>query len=1029
MDAENSLQSEIVAKGKEIFARMEGQAPSVFSPQNITGRLMEWSMRNEALKVQLFRFVDVLPVLSSSKEIARHAQEYLGSGVSGLPLPVQWGVQASPTLPWLTGFAARKGVEQMAKAFILAPNGAEAVPKLLEMRKLPLAFTVDILGETAVSETEAEQYLARYQELVTSLSTEASGWPAVDQIDRDDRGAIPRVNVSVKISALYSQIHPTDPEGALAHLLPRLLPLLIHARDAGVFINFDMEHTALKDLTFELFRRLLAHPELRGYPHAGIAFQAYLVTSERDLIDLIDWAKARSAPITIRLIKGAYWDYETVMAGQRGWPVPVFQQKSETDANYERLALRMLQSQPQIRCAFGTHSVRSIAACAVQAERLGLPPSAYEFQMLYGMAEPIKHALVAMGYRVRDYCPIGEVLPGMSYLVRRLLENTSNEGFLRATFTEHQSIEDLLRDPGEIHEPMHPPKAGVTETNLSHSNSNGASASPSHLTGEKESAPLVSTRVSSPALPPFRNEPHTDFTSAANRARMRSALQRAQTELGGKYPLVIGGKESFTEREIFSVNPARPSEVVGYVAKGGRAEADAAVGAAREAFQGWRRTAVEDRARLLERTAELMRQERFGLAACEILETGKNWTESDADVAEAIDFCDYYALEMRRVASDRYVVPGETSISHYVPRGIALVIAPWNFPLAILCGMTTAALVTGNCVIIKPAEQSSVIGAKFMDLLRRAGLPPGVANFLPGPGEEVGAYLVNHPRIDLIAFTGSREVGLGIYEAAGRTQPGQTQLKKVICEMGGKNAMIIDSDADLDEAIPAALYSAFGYSGQKCSALSRLIVLEENYDRVLGRLVEASRSLSVGLPEEPGTIIGPVIDASAQKRILEYIELGKCEATVAFQGQVPSGEGYFVPPTIFAAVPPRARIAQEEIFGPVLCVLKARDLDEALAIANDSRYALTGGLFSRSPANIERVRTEMEVGNLYINRGITGAFVARHPFGGYKMSGGGTKAGGRDYLLNFMFPRVITENRMRRGFAPGEEGDSLEGGE
>jgi RHH-type proline utilization regulon transcriptional repressor/proline dehydrogenase/delta 1-pyrroline-5-carboxylate dehydrogenase len=295
-----------------------------------------------------------------------------------------------------------------------------------------------------------------------------------------------------------------------------------------------------------------------------------------------------------------------------------------------------------------------------------------------------------------------------------------------------------------------------------------------------------------------------------------------------------------------------------------------------------------------------------------------------------------------------------------------------------------------------------------------------VANFLPGPGTEVGAYLVEHPQTSLIAFTGSREVGLKIFEAAGKTAPGQKHLKHVICEMGGKNAMILDSDADVDEAVPAIMYSAFGYQGQKCSALSRLIVLENNYERVLERLIAASQGLKVGLPEEPGTVVGPVIDKPAYERILQHIEAGKKEGKLAFQGAVPAGDGYFIPPTILTDISPKARVAQEEIFGPVLCVFRAKDLDEALALANDSEFALTGGFFSRSPGNIQRVKAEMQVGNLYINRGITGALVARHPFGGFKMSGGGTKAGGRDYLLHFLLPRVVTENDMRRGFAPEE---------
>ena len=994
MIAGSPLQAQIESRGREIFARMRAETHHGFGLKSISQSLMDWSMRNEALKLQLFHFVDVLPALKSSREIAQHAREYLGNGTAGLPELVRWGIRSSTAFPWFTAFAARKGVAQMARTFILARNGAEAVPALHQLRKWPLAFTADILGETALSEREAAQYQARYLELIESLAREAAKWPKVGQIDTDDHGDLPRVNVSVKISALYSQIRATDPETAIAQLSRRLVPLLMAAKERGVFINFDMESTALKELTFELFKRLCDEPQFKDYPHVGLALQGYLRSSEQDLESLISWARARNRRITVRLIKGAYWDYETILARQRGWPVPVFEHKTDTDAQYERLARRMLESSAYINCAFGTHNVRSIAACMILAEKAGVSPRNYEFQMLHGMGDPIKRALVKMGYRVRDYCPIGEVLPGMSYLVRRLLENTSNEGFLKTTFHDHASEGELLRDP-VVAKSM---ESGI-ETN----------ASPKRHDDED--------KMDKPA---FRNEPLTDFTIAANRERMRLAIEQTRTNLGKKYPLFIGGKQSWTDQEILSLNPAKPQQVVGYVAKGTKADADAALDSAQSAFREWSKTNVENRAAVLERAAELMRQQRFELAALEIFETSKNWVESDADVAEAIDFCNYYAQEMRRLAFRKLGVPGESGLQYYAARGVALVIAPWNFPLAILCGMATAALVAGNTVIMKPAEQSSVVASRFMDILREAGIPSGVASFLPGSGAEIGAYLVEHPKVALIAFTGSREVGLKIYEAAGQTKPGQKQLKHVVCEMGGKNAMIIDNDADLDEAIPAALYSAFGFQGQKCSALSRLIILENIYDRALERLLEAARGLQTGLPEDAGTVVGPVIDEAAYKRILQYIEIGKQEGKLAFQGIAPSDEGYFIPPTIFTDVSPQARIAQEEIFGPVLCVMKAANLGEALAWANATDYALTGGIFSRSPANIERVKAEMEVGNLYINRSITGAMVSRHPFGGFKMSGGGTKAGGSDYLLNFLLPRVVTENTMRHGFAPDE---------
>ena len=964
----------IVTKGREIFSHMDGATSRVFSRKNMVGHLLGWSMRRESLKVQLFRLIDVLPALSSSVEIARHARDYLAG--SDMPWTLRFGLAAGAKLPPLLAFAAHQGVRQTAGNFILASDPACAIPKLRRHRDKNLTFTADILGEKVLSENEADQYQQRYLRLIGQLADASESWPNVEQLDSNERGPLPKINVSVKVSALYSQIRAADPDDAIDHLSSRLRLILRLAKERGVFINFDMEHYALKDMTIELFKRMLGEPEFEAYAHFGIAIQAYLHDSGKDLRELIEWASAQNRRITVRLVKGAYWDTETLMARQRNWPVPVFGCKNETDANYEALAALMLENPEQIDCAFGTHNVRSIAACISKADSLGRPPRSYEFQMLYGMAEPIKLALIQMGHRVREYCPIGEILPGMSYLVRRLLENTSNEGFLRATFGEGASVNELLADP------------------------------------------RVASHAGSVVWPEssFCNEAPTDFTRAAARDSMQAALRSVRAKLGTRYPLLIGGKEIWTGQEQHSVNPAKPSEVVGLIAQAGIMEADAAIAEAKAAFPKWSRMDPGARAAILERAAELLLRSRFEIAALEVFEVGKTWEEAGADVAEAIDFCRYYAREMRRIASSVYPAPGELNIHHYIARGVTVVIAPWNFPLAILCGMTTAALVAGNCVLMKPSEQSAVIGAWFARLLLDAGVPPGVLQFVSGPGSKIGAYLVEHPDVAVIAFTGSKEVGLKIVEIAGRTGPQQVQLKKVVCEMGGKNAIIVDSDADLDEAMPSILASAFGYQGQKCSAASRLIVLESVHDRLLNRLVDAASSLRVGFPEDPATTVGPVIDATAFERIKCFIEDARNYATLAHSAPVSPGEGYFIGPTIFRDVPPDSPLAQEEIFGPVLAVIRARDLDEALKIANGTTFALTGGFFSRSPRNIERVKRDFEVGNLYINRAITGALVGRHPFGGFRMSGGGTKAGGPDYLLNFLLPRVITENLVRRGF-------------
>jgi len=523
-------------------------------------------------------------------------------------------------------------------------------------------------------------------------------------------------------------------------------------------------------------------------------------------------------------------------------------------------------------------------------------------------------------------------------------------------------------------------------------------------------------------LTAFRNEPPIDFAREENRQAMNRALAEVESQLGGEYPLAIGGESVTTDEQLTSVDPSSFATVVGTASSGGVREGQTAVAAARAALPSWRATPVGDRAALLRKVAQRMRDRFFELAAWQIFECGKPWREATADVCEAIDFCEYYALGAEFLFSPQSVAaPGEDNRFLFTPRGVAAVIAPWNFPLAILTGMTVAALVTGNTVVMKPAEQSSVMAAKLMELLAEAGLPPGVCNFLPGPGETAGAALVEHRDVALIAFTGSRQVGLSINLAAARVSAaGSRHVKHVIAEMGGKNAILVDQDADLDEAVIGITQSAFGYQGQKCSACSRVIALESVHDALLERLVEAARSLRIGPAKEPGVDMGPLIDAAARDKTREYIEIARGEGRCVLESSVGdlAERGYFVGPHIFADVEPTSRIAQEEVFGPVLAVMRAKDLSRAFEIANSTDYALTGGIFSRSPASLERAAREMRAGNLYINRNITGALVGRQPFGGFRMSGLGSKAGGPDYLHQFVLPRTITENTMRRGFAP-----------
>jgi RHH-type proline utilization regulon transcriptional repressor/proline dehydrogenase/delta 1-pyrroline-5-carboxylate dehydrogenase len=520
-----------------------------------------------------------------------------------------------------------------------------------------------------------------------------------------------------------------------------------------------------------------------------------------------------------------------------------------------------------------------------------------------------------------------------------------------------------------------------------------------------------------------------DWTQAEARERFASALQTVREKMPYRPALVAGvrlrasaassRKEAEAKHEIVSVNPNQPDEVVGLVAAADRRELKAAIAAAAGAFPAWRDAGPEPRAEALLAAAAAARGERDELAALEVLEAGKAWEEADTDVCEAIDFLEYYARHMLRLGRGLELgVAGEPSRLVYAPRGVAVVLAPWNFPLAIAMGLVSAALVAGNTVVFKPSSLTPVLGSAVYRLLAGAGLPAGVLNFLPAAGSQVGDLLTTHPQVALVAFTGSKEVGLHIVERAVRYAPQAGEVRAVVAEMGGKNAVIVDADADLDEAVAQVARSAFGYQGQKCSACSRVVVLEEVYARFLERLKAAAESLPMGPVEDPANVLGAVIDAAAREKIRRYVDLGRREGKTLLVRKPPAGPGFGAPLAIFHDVKPHSRIATEEIFGPVLSVFKVRDFDQALAVANDGPYALTGGVFSRSPENLAKAARAFRVGNLFLNRGVTGAVVGRHPFGGSRLSGLGTKAGGPDYLLSFLVPRTIAENSLRRGFAP-----------
>jgi RHH-type transcriptional regulator, proline utilization regulon repressor / proline dehydrogenase / delta 1-pyrroline-5-carboxylate dehydrogenase len=960
----------------EIYELIGEEAPSVFQTKRWLGKIMEWAIKDEDFKIRLLRFIDVLPALKNDRLVAKVLREYFGEG--GAPALISHSVKAismARLLPSVAAKAIRTAVSTIARQFMAGARPEDAYGAFLDLRSEGIACSIDILGEEVLSEKEARDYINRYSELLDYAGQRVAALSDDPTLDFDQFGRIPRLDISLKATAFYSQLDPIDREGSVEQTVSRMSPLVKKAQELGCSITLDMEQYYLKDLTLEIFQRLAeAH---KDFGFVGVVLQAYLKESPDDLRKMLRWADGQTYRPLIRLVKGAYWDYETVVNRRAGWPVPVFTQKAETDASYERMTVDLLVNVDKVRPAIGTHNIRSIANAIAVSRILGLPKHAFEFQMIYGMAEPVRAAVRKMGYRVRAYTPIGELIPGMGYLIRRLLENTYDDSFLRRAFYERAPFDEVIKKPEPSAETPTGPEAD------------------------------------------FWNEPGADFSKAESKDAMTAALKKVRSGFGEKYPLLIAAKDIFTDRVIPSINPAKPTEVVGTVCQADAEIADEALKNAKDALNSWRRLSAEKRAEFLFKAAENFRSERFELAALEVLEVGKAWKDADGDITEAIDYPQYYGREAVRMASPKMLgnYPGEKNEYLYEPRGIGLVISPWNFPIAIPVGMISASLVTGNCVIFKPSGLSPICGRKLIDCFKKAGLPAGVLQFVPGPGAEVGEYLVKSRDIDFIAFTGSKEVGLRIIELVGWTPPDARSIKRVVAEMGGKNAIIVDETADLDEAVRGVLESAVGFQGQKCSACSRVIVVGDIADEFGARLKEAMNSLKIGPPEDPGSVMGPVIDKAALEKVQRYVNLGLEEGEPLLNRQVDM-EGFFVGPTILKNLPEESPVVREEIFGPVVVMVQAKDFEGAIRIANDSLYALTGGIFSRSPENIRKAKTELRVGNLYINRKITGALVGRQPFGGFGMSGVGSKAGGPDYLLQFVNARSISENTLRRGFAP-----------
>ncbi|MBI4180169.1 bifunctional proline dehydrogenase/L-glutamate gamma-semialdehyde dehydrogenase [bacterium] len=972
-----SLEPSIARRARELLEAVDRREGDLSVGATWEDKIMDWSLADPDRKTRILRFIDVFPAIDDDPALVDHLKSYFPRAGHRLPEPLRAGLKFGGgllTSRWV-GAAARLMMRKMARRFIGGESLKEAAATMRRLKADGYESSLDFLGEATLTEPEAEQNLETIVAMIEHLSK--------------DRAGLSQTNLSIKCSSLTSYFDPVDPEEVSRRLLPRLRVLLRSARTHGVFLHFDAEQYEICDLTLDLLMKVLREDEFRNFSDVGVVLQAYLRDAAARVSRLEEFCGGRSPsarPLTVRLVKGAYWDSEVIRARSMGWLEPVYLRKSETDAAFERLTLSLMDSPAKFRVAIASHNLRGIAAALAMAESLGLPRDRIEFQFLFGMARATRKVIADLGYTVRVYTPYGQLIPGMAYLVRRLLENSSNESFLRHRRLGKLAADDLLRNPHDLAAP-----------------------------------PAVSGRPS-PGI--FENTPAAAFHQKSDRDSLKRMVDRALSEPPESIGPIVNGRRQTARKKMLSLNPSHPSRPVAEVDLAGAALAREAVAGARREWQGFQRSTARDRANILKNAADLMERHREELTALEICEAGKPWFEARGDVDEAIDYLRFYALEAERLESGvRFQpgIPGETNAGVYRPRGVVAVISPWNFPLAIPAGQVSAAIAAGNAVVFKPAEQTPLIAYRLFEILRQAGLPDGVLQFLPGIGGEIGPALVEHPDVDVIAFTGSRAVGEDILRRAAASF-GPSGPKRVIAEMGGKNAVIIDSDADFDLAVAECLRSAFDYAGQKCSALSRLILLDDIYDEFLNRFAEAALTWPLGPAETPSTRISPLIDADAVKRVTRHIETANREGRWILppdQHRLSAfKEGFFVPPGIVAVKSPAADVAQEEIFGPIVTVLSAKNLDDAFDIANRTPYALTAGIFSRHPRHIERFRSEVDAGNLYINRAITGAKVGRQPFGGHRRSGVGSKAGGPDYLQQFCLPVTCSENISRHGFSP-----------
>jgi len=963
-----SIEARTRAIGRDLLDHIEGHRPRA------AGRLQDWlltdALKDDAFRTRMLRFVDVFAAVEASgdaEELHRLLGEYFRGDLDGVPRALRWMLrlgrdQKVPSLA--VQQAVRRSVTFFASRFIVSPDERATLrlaSDLVERGRYP---SFDLLGEAVLSEAEAEAYVDRYLRLISDLA----GHPLAHEVTP---GGLPALQLSLKLSSLTHRFTPLDVLGSIERVEPRLTRIALAAREAGVGVCVDAEQYEVRDVVWGAFRRVFApdgtpdgtqgaerteaaRGPLATWDGAGIVVQGYLRDADTHLDEVVEAARARGVPFQVRLVKGAYWDYETIHAAANRWAPPVFQEKAGTDRMYESLLVRLVDAAGLVHPAVASHNPRAHALAEALAESRGLAPGAVEHQTLHRTLDALSDALAERGWSAREYVPVGDLIPGMAYLVRRILENSSQSGFLTSARTG-EDLEAALAPPAQTPDPVEVPPDGT----------------------------------------PFERAPAARWFDSTFRADFQAALAAAQAEPPVRHPLP---EEIPGDTWVTVMAPSHPDgPPLGEVQHASPQGMRIAVDRAQAAQRAWGALAVGERAAALRRAADLLHADGHRIAAAVVREGGRDRAGAWAEVEEAVDFLRLYAQAAESLWAEHHEV--------IAPHGVVAVIPPWNFSLAIPTGMAAAALVCGNSVVLKPAEHTPLIALRLADVLHQAGVPRDVMQCVPGKGSSAGSVLVEDARVGMVSFTGSRGVGTWMHEAVAQTPSPDGRPRALVAEMGGKNPALVFGDADIDEAVDGVLRSAFEHANQKCSAVSRVLVQRSVYPHFRDRLVEAARSWRVGPAEDSRTAINPVIAPEAAHRLAEAADRAREEGRVLLDAFGPVPGTLLHGPLIVeieSAAALTAQTATEELFGPILALIPFDDAADAYRVANGTGYGLTAGLFSRSPSRIEEAARCIEAGHLYVNRTTTAARPGIEPFGGMHFSGTGPKVGHRDYLWAFV---------------------------